>query len=94
MNCDRIKEYLPFIDDGSMEKDTIAEVREHLKRCPDCRKEYDEIQYTLNMVHSVLVKNIPDNSQRILDEIQKRIHSKDSYLILALERLEVLRHLL
>jgi|GEM_PF-6163283 len=76
MNCDRIKEHLPFIDDGSLDSNVEAFVREHLKNCPECRKEHDEIKNIKRIVQSAFTENIPDNAHAMLRNITSRIQSR------------------
>jgi mycothiol system anti-sigma-R factor len=43
MNCDEISQLLGAYLDGELEEGLCPEVKQHLDRCPDCRKEADGI---------------------------------------------------
>jgi len=49
MNCDKVKELIPFLDDGSLDEASEREVREHLKTCVECRNEYEEVTFVVNL---------------------------------------------
>jgi len=76
MECDRVKELLPFIDDGSLEQDVVIRVKAHMEKCPDCQKEYDEIKHIVNLTTSVLSRHVPEHSQRFLYVLQRKINAK------------------
>jgi hypothetical protein len=76
MNCDRTKEHLPFIDDGSLDSDVESLVREHIESCPDCRTEYEALKSIARTVRTAYSKNIPDNGEQMLRDIRRKLHSR------------------
>ena len=76
MNCEKVKELLPFIDDGTVEQDTVNAVKAHLEKCADCRKEYDEINFVVNMVKSALTEYEVRPSPELLENVQREIIEK------------------
>ncbi len=77
MNCDQTKEHLPFIDDGSLDRDVESLVREHLVSCPDCSKEYEALQNIGRTVHAAFTNTIPDNGEQMLRDIRRRLYSRE-----------------
>lgn len=76
MECDKVKEFLPFIDNGSIEQDMINDVKAHLAGCSECRKEYDEIKQTLNIIRSAFMHYESQPSPDLLDVIQRKIDTR------------------
>ena len=76
MECDRVQELLPFIDDGSLEQDIVKTVKAHMEKCLTCQKEYNEIIHVVNLMNSVLTQHVPEHSQSFLYVLQKKINAK------------------
>ena len=76
MNCDKARELIPFLDDGSIEAETADELREHLRDCPACRIEYKETMNMLERVRKVLVENQPAPGPGYLDMVQENVGRK------------------
>ena len=76
MNCEKVKELLPFIDDGTVEQETVNAVKAHLEKCADCSKEYNEINFIVNMVESALTEHEVRPSPELLENVQKGIVEK------------------
>ncbi len=76
MNCDNVKDLLPFIDDGDVEQDTVDAVKAHLEKCRDCSKEYGDINFVVNMVKSALTEPAVRPSPELLENVQRKIIEK------------------
>jgi anti-sigma factor RsiW len=50
MNCQNIKNKLDELLDGALPAGEAKEVRTHIKRCPDCRREYNLLQMVAGSV--------------------------------------------
>ncbi|HPK04750.1 MAG TPA: zf-HC2 domain-containing protein [Bacteroidales bacterium] len=53
MNCKRIKQYLIFLADGSLDAELAGKVREHLKQCKQCNHAFREIQEIFDIAGSL-----------------------------------------
>jgi hypothetical protein len=76
MECNRVKELLPFIDDGSLEQDIVIKVKAHMQKCPDCQKEYNDIKHILTLMNSVLIQHVQEHPQNFLNSVQRKIDAK------------------
>ncbi|MCE5251810.1 zf-HC2 domain-containing protein [bacterium] len=73
MECDKVKEYLPFLDDGSLPPDVEKKVRTHLEHCEECRREYDEQVNMLRLVQYAFPGREPEFSPEILTMVEVKI---------------------
>lgn len=73
MKCDIVKELLPFIDDGSIDQETVKEVKTHLEKCEECRKENNEIQFVVNLARTALSEHKALPSLEFLENVQMKI---------------------
>ena len=76
MNCDNVKELIPFIDDGVLSHEIVALTKEHLKRCSGCRKEYTDLRDTVYRVRKVLFQSAPEPVPGYLGLVRRRIEKK------------------
>ena len=76
MKCDKVRELLPFLDNGSLEKNKVDKTRAHLVKCAECLKEYEEIKNVLNMVGSALIQDETQTGNNLLDAVLKGIEKK------------------
>jgi anti-sigma factor RsiW len=54
MNCEQIRQLLDAHQDGELEGSLQFEVQEHLKSCPDCRKEAEAINSFNSLVRTAM----------------------------------------
>ena len=76
MKCDKVKELLPFLDEGSHEPETAGEVQKHLKECSVCHKEYQEINNVINIVRGTILADKPEPVPGYLGMVRKKIERK------------------
>jgi|YelNatPaOPRAMG01_1025707.scaffolds.fasta_scaffold06628_6 hypothetical protein len=57
VNCRRVCHLLDAYIDGEVNRFDRISIREHLKNCPDCQREYDSIMETKNIMSSLPVIN-------------------------------------
>ncbi len=76
MKCDKVKKLLPFLDDDSLEKDEIDQVRDHLKHCESCSREYNELKNLLRNVRTALEPKARSFIPGYLEMVQSRIARK------------------
>ena len=76
MKCDKVKELLPFLDEGSHEPETAGEVRKHLKECPVCQREYNEMKNVIHIVRRTMLADEPEPVQGYLGIVRRKIERK------------------
>ena len=76
MECHKVQELLPFIDDGSLGQDIVKKVKAHMEKCTACQKEYNEIIHVVNLMNSALTQHVPEHSQTFLYAVQRKINAK------------------
>jgi anti-sigma factor RsiW len=59
MKCERVKNLLPFLHDGSLAPDIAREAGDHVEQCELCRAEYAELARTMQMVRQGLLERTP-----------------------------------
>jgi len=84
MKCDKVKNLLPFLLDDSLEKDDGDQVRDHLKHCESCSREYNELKKLLGNIHTVLEPKphsfIPGYIEMVQSRIARKKMSRSIYL--------------
>ena len=73
MKCEKVKELLPFIDDGFLGQNMVNAVKAHLEQCAECRKEYDEINFVVKMMKSAIAEYGEQPYPDLLENVQRRI---------------------
>lgn len=73
MECDKVQELLPYIDDGSLGRETTDMLREHLLSCPECREVYGETKRVVEMVTKTLLMQDVQPASEFLSDLQNRI---------------------
>jgi len=53
MNCEQLAGYLPDLVDGTLPADILAEAREALEQCPDCKRDFELASQIHNMLTSL-----------------------------------------
>ncbi len=76
MKCDKVKELLPFLDEGSHEPETAGEVQKHLKECPVCQREYNEMKNVIHLVRGTMLADEPETVPGYLGMVRKKIERK------------------
>jgi predicted anti-sigma-YlaC factor YlaD len=76
MDCNRVIDLLPFLDDGSLAPQIEEEVKRHLAECADCRREYQELTGMLRLVREAIIEQAPVPDSRFMETINKRIRRK------------------
>ena len=76
MKCDKVKELLPFLDEGSHEPETAGEVRKHLKECPVCQREYKEMKNVIHLVRGAMLADKPEPVPGYLGIVRRKIERK------------------
>jgi hypothetical protein len=69
MNCDRCSEILVDYMDGSLDAGLKEEVREHIRTCPDCSREYEELTEIRRAVS--LEASAPVPSAEVLERLSR-----------------------
>ena len=76
-SCEPYKPLLMGLLDGELTPEEASDVNDHLTRCNDCRKEYDELRQTCNKINAVSFKE-PDEA--LLESLWKPPYHRASKL--------------
>ena len=76
MECYKVRELMPFLNDGSIKAETQDAVIKHLEECHACKKEYQETMDVLERVRRAIVENQPAPVPGYLEMVEKRIRRK------------------
>ena len=74
--CDKIRELLPFLDDGTIAQEKVNDVCSHLAGCSSCHTEYKEMKDVLSKVRGILVENELTPVPGYLGLVRKKIEKK------------------
>jgi len=66
MNCDKYIEDINLLIDGNLNKKKTVELKEHMKTCKNCRKEYEELKSLKDMLGELEMKKLPENFEKEL----------------------------
>lgn len=77
MECAKVQESLPFLDDGSLGQEKAEAVRTHLEQCEVCRREYHEQNEMLRTVNFAYSQNTPEYTPDFLRAVKKKIRRKN-----------------
>jgi predicted anti-sigma-YlaC factor YlaD len=72
MKCEAIQDLLLDYVTRELDDARVAEVREHLETCADCRRAAAEIRATLKLLHSA-ARRAGDLPERLSDERRARV---------------------
>jgi hypothetical protein len=73
MDCERIKDRFSSLWEKELTSLEEKDIREHLSSCPECRREFEEFQKTMQWLHSVEEVEVPDG---FLPELHKKIEDR------------------
>jgi len=77
MECANVKEYLPFLDDGSLGQEKAEAVRNHLEQCEVCHSEYQEQNKMLRTITDAYSQHMPEYTPDFLWAVKKKIRRKN-----------------
>lgn len=66
MNCVEARENLSAYIDCELKQDASCELKEHLDKCDECRREYDELTETAYALRTLPDEALPENFDEIL----------------------------
>ncbi|MGZ3615052.1 MAG: zf-HC2 domain-containing protein [Thermodesulfobacteriota bacterium] len=73
MECERIKDRFSSLWEKELTSLEEKDIREHLSSCPECRREFEQFQKTMQWLHSVEEVEVPDG---FLPELHKKIEDR------------------
>jgi len=76
MNCNEIRNLIPFYADGEIGREDADRVRSHLAGCPSCRKEYDAVSALLGRAADILAEPVSVDPGAYLAALRRRIDDK------------------
>jgi len=77
MDCATLVTYLSDYLDGNLDEALIAEAKEHLATCQNCRVVLDSTQKTIQIYHETQQQTIPtDRRQRLYEQLESAFSKK------------------
>lgn len=76
MNCNEVKNVLPFLGDGSLDVDIEHAAHAHLNECMECKKDYEETVRMLGTIQDVLSQPTGSSSDDFLAAVHHKINKK------------------
>ncbi|MFC1691982.1 anti-sigma factor family protein [Candidatus Latescibacterota bacterium] len=76
MDCEKVREYLPFLCDGSIDSDTVEQVKIHLVKCDECQNEYNKVTDMLQQIQVTLSEDIPEAVPGYVEAVWRKIDKK------------------
>jgi len=73
MECERIRDRFSSLLEKELTSPEEQEIREHLSSCPECRREFEQFEKTMQWLHSVKEVEVPDG---FLSELHKKIEER------------------
>lgn len=79
MKCKYIQHYLLDYSEQVLEQEKRHLVEEHLRHCPECRKELQEIEQTLQLLQTLPVQEPPENFWPVFtSDVMRQIRKMDT----------------
>ena len=73
MNCEKVRNRFSSLWEKELTFLEEKEIREHLSSCPECQKEFEQFEKTMQWLHSVEEVEVPDG---FLPELHKKIEER------------------
>lgn len=75
ITCDICMDLMPLVQDGVASEDSVKAVKEHILKCPECKKIYDEI--SINDNSKIEEEKIPQqiNIDKTAKKVEKKINT-------------------
>ena len=89
MECDTIKDLMPFLDDGSLEPEVEDKARRHMLKCESCRKEYTDLRFLLDSIQDTILERAPEPVPGYLGMVRAKIRKRKTSRMMALRFLPV-----
>ncbi len=64
MRCNEFKEKVADLFDKTIDKQTQAELDEHMKSCPECKAYYDELREAFDMLQPISIEKIKGEKEK------------------------------
>ncbi len=73
MTCEKVRDRFSSLLEKGLSSLEEKDVREHLSSCPECRKEFEQFEKTMQWLHSMEEVEVPD---RFLTELHKKMEER------------------
>ncbi len=73
MNCERVRDRFSSLWEKELTSLEEKDIREHLSSCPECRREFEQFEKTMQWLHSVEEVEVPDG---FLPELHRKIEER------------------
>lgn len=79
MNCKDVRKYISSLVDNELDIDIKNEVIEHIEKCDECKKIYEEEQLIKNLASEIELKELPtDFESKLHNRLIKEVEVKDN----------------
>ncbi len=75
MDCERIRDRFSSLWEKELTSLEEKDIRGHLSSCPECRREFEQFEKTMQWLHSVEEVEVPDD---FLQELHKKIGERNT----------------
>ena len=89
MNCNELKDLLPFLDDGSLNESIERDAHDHLEQCDECMHEYQDLGRTLSIVKSALSQPSARSTDDFLADVRQTIQRRKRHRMITYRILPV-----
>ncbi len=79
MDCEKVRDRFSSLWEKEMTSLEEKGIREHLSSCPECRREFEQFEKTMQWLHSVEEVEVPDG---FFPELRKKIEERKTKAIL------------
>ena len=73
MTCEKVRDRFSSLWEKELTSLEEKDIREHLSSCPECRREFEQFEKTMQWLHSVEELEVPDG---FLPELHKKIEER------------------
>ena len=73
MSCERVRDLFSSLWEKELTSLEEKDIRDHLSSCPECRREFEQFEKTMQWLHSVEEVEVPDG---FLPELHKKIEER------------------
>jgi Putative zinc-finger len=75
MDCERVRDRFSSLWEKELTSLEEKDIREHLSSCPECRREFEQFEKTMQWLHSVEEVEVPD---RFFPELHKKMEERNT----------------
>lgn len=73
MDCEKVREQFSSLLEGDLKPPEDEKIREHLRSCEGCQKEWEQFNRMMSWLHTVEEEEVPEG---FLSEVQKKLEER------------------